>query len=111
PPTCKMLADWLAEAGLATVCAGDGEAGLALARALRPRLILLDIHLPKLDGWQVLTELKGDPDTAGIPVVIVTITEDRVPADSIFVQEYFIKPIDREEFMRRLRERQPELFG
>jgi PAS domain S-box-containing protein len=110
PPTSKMLADWLAEAGLATACAGDGEAGLAMVRALRPRLILLDIHLPKLDGWQVLTRLKSDPETAGIPVVIVTITEDRLPAASLHVQEYFVKPIDREDFMRRLQERQPELF-
>jgi CheY-like chemotaxis protein len=81
-----------------------------MARRLRPRLIVLDIRLPKRDGWQVLTELKSDPDTATIPVVIVTVTEDRQPASALGVQEFFIKPMDRSQFLGRLRQVRPELF-
>jgi len=52
-----------------------GEEGLQKAKALRPDLILLDIMMPDMDGWQVLMRLKGDPDTRNIPVVIFTAYE------------------------------------
>src|SRR5262249_10397612 len=110
PPTHKLLTDWLDEAGLATASAYDGEEGLAEARRLRPQLIVLDLRLPKLDGWQLLTELKSDPATASIPVVVVTISEDRQLTSGLGVQEYFIKPVDRDDFLRRLRQLQPALF-
>ncbi len=103
PPTHKLLCDWLTEAGLATASAYDGEAALAQARALRPDLIVLDVYLPKRDGWQVLAGLKADPATASVPVAMVTVTEDRRPASALGVQEYFVKPVDREDFLRRLR--------
>ena len=57
PAVHKLLVDWLSEAGLATASAFDGETGLKQARQLHPRLIILDLRLPQLDGWQVLTAL------------------------------------------------------
>src|SRR5262249_15256785 len=97
-PTCRLLCGWLHQAGLATASAADGAAGLQLAREHRPALIVLDINLPVLDGWRVLTELKSKPETASIPVVIVTVNEQRQPAGNFAVQEYFIKPVSREAF-------------
>jgi signal transduction histidine kinase len=102
PPTHKLLADWLNEAGLSTASAFDGESGLQQARQLHPHLILLDVQLPRLDGWQVLTALKQEPATASIPVVIVTATEDHAPPAGLVVQEFFVKPLGREEFYQRL---------
>ena len=110
PPTHKLLVDWLTEAGLATASATDGEAALAQARRLHPRLIVLDLQLPKRDGWQVLTDLKNDPATADIPVAVVTVGEDRMRPVGLDVQEFFIKPLHREDFFRRLRAVQPGLF-
>jgi PAS domain S-box-containing protein len=110
PATHKLLADWLREAGLAIASAFDGEAGLSQARTLRPRLILLDLQLPKLDGWQVLTALKQDPATASIPVVVVTATEEHELPSDLAVQEFFVKPLGREDFLRRLRAVLPDLF-
>jgi CheY-like chemotaxis protein len=110
PATHKLLVDWLSEAGLATASAFDGESGLLQARNLHPRLILLDLQLPKLDGWQVLTALKQDSATASIPVVIVTATEEHEPPSDLAVQEFFVKPLGREDFFRRLRAVQPDLF-
>jgi signal transduction histidine kinase len=110
PATHKLMVDWLNEAGLATASAFDGESGLSQARQLQPRLILLDLHLPTLDGWQVLTALKQDPATASIPVVIVTATEEQAPPGDLTVQEFFVKPLQREEFFRRLQVIQPSLF-
>jgi CheY-like chemotaxis protein len=110
PATHKLLVDWLKEAGLATASAFDGESGLRQARQLHPRLILLDLQLPQLDGWQVLTALKQDPGTAAIPVVVVTATEEHEPPSDLVVQEFFVKPLGREDFLRRLRAVQPALF-
>jgi signal transduction histidine kinase/DNA-binding response OmpR family regulator len=110
-PTSRLLADWLEDAGLRTVLASDGEAGLEQARQLRPQLIVLDIRLPKLDGWQVLTELKANPETVSIPVVVVSVTDDRRPGGHLAVREFFLKPIDRDPFLQRLRELHPDLFG
>jgi CheY-like chemotaxis protein len=103
PPTHKLLCDWLGEAGLLTASAFDGEAGLELARRLRPRLIVLDVHLPKVDGWKVLTELKAGPATREVPVVIVTASDERGPASALGAVEFFVKPIDRADFLHRLR--------
>jgi PAS domain S-box-containing protein len=109
-PTNKLLADWLREAGLSAVSAYDGATGLDDARRLRPRLIVLDLRLPRLDGWQLLTELKNDPETAGIPAVIVTVSEDRNPAHPE-VREFFVKPVERDDFLKRLQRVVPEAFS
>jgi PAS domain S-box-containing protein len=110
PPTHKLLADWLSDAGMSIASAFDGDAGLAKARDLKPQLIILDIHLPLKDGWQVLAELKADPETADIPVVIVTITGAKPPVDGQDVKEFFVKPLDRDLFLGRLQELFPNLF-
>ena len=109
-PTRKLLEDWLHDVGMATAWADDGESGLAKARDLKPQLIILDVFLPKLDGWQVLTALKQDPETAHIPVVIASVNEDRSLVGSLDIQEFFVKPIERDTFLLRLRELQPHLF-
>ena len=67
----------LGKEGFRVVCAGSGREGLALAKSLRPVAITLDVVMPGMDGWAVLTALKGDPDLADTPVVIVTMTDDR----------------------------------
>jgi PAS domain S-box-containing protein len=111
PPTNKLLCDWLLEVGLSPVAAFDGPEGLAKALELHPQLIVLDIRLPGLDGWGVLTRLKSQPETASIPVVVVTVTDDREAAHGLEVQEYFVKPVDHEDFLRRVRQVQPDLAG
>jgi two-component system, cell cycle response regulator DivK len=69
----RYLAQYILEdAGMEVVCAVTGVEGLAMARSSRPDLILLDIQLPEMDGYQVLAKLKTDPELAAIPVVAVT---------------------------------------
>jgi DNA-binding response OmpR family regulator len=110
-PTNKLLCDWLADAGLDPVAAYDGPSGLERARNAAPQLVVLDIRLPGIDGWQVVTELRSEPRTAAVPVVIVTMTEDRKPATDLKIQEFFVKPVDRALFLDRLRQLLPDLFG
>ena len=68
----KMLSAALEEAGFSVTIASDGEAGLAAVRAEKPNLVLLDLILPKMDGFTVLGEMKKNQETAGIPVIVLT---------------------------------------
>jgi len=67
---------------------------LELAHELHPAAITLDINMPDLDGWTVLAALKGDPQLADIPVVLVTIEDNRSRGYSLGATEYMTKPID-----------------
>jgi CheY-like chemotaxis protein len=68
----RVLQRVFSKRGEALEFAGQGRQGIELARQLQPRLILLDLHLPDLDGAEVLQRLKADPETSTIPVVIVS---------------------------------------
>ena len=72
----------------------DGVEGLTLAREARPSVILLDIHLPRLDGWTVLNELKSDPSLAQIPVIMMSVEEARARGFSFGACEYLVKPVE-----------------
>jgi CheY-like chemotaxis protein len=83
--------------------ARDGVEALELIWQTPPAAVVLDIRLPGLDGWQVLTELKADPATAAIPVVIVSVVDDRPRGQALGAAEYLLKPIGREELVDALR--------
>lgn len=77
------------------------------ARAPRPDLILLDLGLPKKDGREVLQEIKGDPNLSGIPVVIMTSSddeEDRMQSEMLGVDSFITKPVDMEKFISVVRQ-------
>jgi PAS domain S-box-containing protein len=82
--------------GFEVVTARDGAEGLALARDLRPMLITLDVLMPGLDGWSVLESLKADPELADIPVVMLTILDDKNKAFALGATDFLTKPVDRE---------------
>jgi signal transduction histidine kinase/DNA-binding response OmpR family regulator/HAMP domain-containing protein len=90
-----IMAAVLRKEGLRVAEAESGEAALALARRIRPDAITLDIMMPRMDGWSVLTALKSDPELAGIPVIVVTITTDRGVALSLGAADFMTKPIER----------------
>ncbi len=84
----------LGKEGYRVECATDGEQGIALARQLRPAVITLDVMMPGLDGWAVLTALKQDPVTADIPVIMMTIVDEEHIGFSLGASDYFTKPVD-----------------
>ncbi|WP_152047448.1 response regulator [Aureimonas psammosilenae] len=107
PAQRELMTRFLAREGFATLTAADGETGLALAKEMRPRAILLDVMMPGLDGWTVLSRLKSDPDLAAIPVVMVTLVSERSLASSLGAADYVPKPVRWENFrqvMDRFRE-------
>lgn len=80
-----------------------GEYVVAEARRIQPLVITLDIMLPGINGWQVLQDLKNDPQTAHIPVLIVSATDD----DHVYrvhAHDYFVKPVERDKLLARIRE-------
>jgi signal transduction histidine kinase/DNA-binding response OmpR family regulator len=105
-PTARdLLRRTLEREGYAVACAADAEEGLRLAREIRPDLITLDILMPHVDGWSVLTDLKSDAELDSIPVVVVTMTDDQEFSTALGAAEYMSKPVDRKRLaaiVRRL---------
>ena len=85
----------LTREGYRVIEAADGATGLRMAKEHRPKVITLDILMPGMDGWAVLSALKADAELATIPVILQTILEDRNLGFSLGAAEYLTKPIDR----------------
>lgn len=85
------------------ISATDGVEGLTLAREHRPTVIILDLHLPRLDGWTVLAELKSDPALAGIPVIMMSVEEQRARGFSFGACEYLVKPVEPDRLVSVVR--------
>ena len=96
PRVHDLLRRSLAREGFHVETASSGEEGLALARKLQPEAITLDVMMPGMDGWAVLSELKRDAELADIPVVMLTIVDDQTMGYSLGAAEYLTKPIDRD---------------
>jgi signal transduction histidine kinase/CheY-like chemotaxis protein len=91
-----LMTRFVGKLGFRAVAAANGEEGLRLARAIRPKIITLDVVMPSLDGWDVLSQLKADPELSAIPVIMVTIVDNQAFGIEQGVSEYLVKPIDRE---------------
>ncbi len=92
----ELLESFFRKEGFAVVSASSGPDGLRLARELRPAVITLDVMMPGMDGWAVLTQLKADPALADTPVIMVTIVDDRNLGYALGATDYLTKPVDRE---------------
>lgn len=103
PMVQQLLKRQLEAEGFEVLVAADGMEGLKMARKHRPSLILLDVHLPKLDGWHVLAQLKADIALSYIPVVIISIEEQRARGFSLGACEYLVKPIEPERLVSVVR--------
>jgi signal transduction histidine kinase len=103
-----LLSVYLEAAGLRVVSARDGRRGIELVRGLHPAIVVLDILLPGMDGWQVHESLKADPATAAIPVVVVSILDERGRGLALGATEYLVKPVSREGVLDALARCGPE---
>jgi signal transduction histidine kinase/CheY-like chemotaxis protein len=102
PQAAELLRLYLEGAGYGVEVAQDGEEAFDKARSLRPVLITLDLLLPKIDGWDLLVRLKAEPTTREIPVVIVSIVEERGKGFALGATDCLVKPVSREELMNAL---------
>ncbi len=96
PTVLDLTRRFLAPEGYHIVGASSGNEGIQLARELRPAAITLDVLMPGVDGWTVLSTLKSDPVLATIPVIMITVVDERVMGYALGAADYLSKPIDRE---------------
>jgi GAF domain-containing protein/CheY-like chemotaxis protein/anti-sigma regulatory factor (Ser/Thr protein kinase) len=104
-----LMQRFLSREGFGVATASGGAEGLRLARELRPDAITLDVMMPGLDGWAVLAALKADPDLADIPVIMLTMVDDRNLGYALGASDYLTKPFDRERLAAVLRKYRRDL--
>ncbi len=102
PTAYESISRHLVDAAYIPVRARNSEEALRLAHQLNPAAITLDIILPGADGWEILRLLKADPATATIPVIIVSMLDNRELALTLGADDYFVKPVDGERLISRL---------
>ena len=102
PVSRDLMHRYLSKDGFQVETATGGQMGLDRARALRPDVITLDVMMPDMDGWSVLAALKSDPALAEIPVVMLTLLDDRDLGYSLGASDYMTKPIDRDRLVSLL---------
>ncbi len=101
----ELLTLLLEQNGFRVVAVATAEEGLAQARASRPDVVTLDVFLPTIDGWDLLRLLKTDRQTADIPVVMVSVSNDRAKAFSLGAIEHLVKPVARDALLDALSRR------
>ena len=109
-----MLERRLARVGHTVVVAGDGVQGVAMAAAELPELILMDLGLPELDGWEATRRIKADPRTGHIPVIALTanaMTGDKEKALAAGCDDFDTKPVDMARLLDKIRKLVPEERG
>jgi signal transduction histidine kinase/CheY-like chemotaxis protein len=97
-----LLSKHIRQFGYQVCTAADGIEGLHLAHELKPQLITLDVMMPQMDGWAVLSELKSKPNLQNIPVVMLSMIENKELGYSLGAAEYLIKPIDQQQIAQVL---------
>ncbi len=102
PAARELMQRHLTKEGFNVTLASDGEKGLLLAKELQPQAIILDVMMPKVDGWSILTQLKADPELANIPVVMTTMVDNKKLGYALGAKDYLSKPIDRHRLSKIL---------
>ena len=103
PAVHEVLSATLVRKGYRVIHARDGAQALEIVRKTPPDLVTLDVMMPNVDGWTVLGAMKSDPALAHIPVIMLTIVDDRNLGWSLGASEYMTKPIDRERLVTLVR--------
>ena len=101
-----MLTNRLSRKGYEVVVAGDGEQGVAMSVAEEPALIIMDLGLPVLDGWEAIRRIKASPSTNHIPVIALTahaMTHDRERAQEAGCDDFDTKPVDMPRLLQKIR--------
>ncbi len=101
-PSVELLTVYLESAGFEVSVAHDGAIGLESIRHDKPVGVILDVRLPGIDGWEVLRTIKSDPETADLPVIVVSVLAERSKGVSLGAAEYLVKPTSRDEVMTAL---------
>jgi CheY-like chemotaxis protein len=103
PGILELMGRLLNREGYRVATATTGEEGLDIVKRLRPQAIILDVLMPRTDGWSVLSSLKADPQTRAIPVIVLTMLDDSEMAFALGAADFMTKPVDRQQLAASLR--------
>jgi CheY-like chemotaxis protein/nitrogen-specific signal transduction histidine kinase len=103
PSACELIVSYLAPEGYATDTARSGKEALAKARGLQPAAITLDILMPGASGWETLHQLRDNPETASIPIIVVSIVDQVKLGMTPGAAEYLVKPVQKDELLAAVR--------
>jgi len=98
----NLMRRFLSREGFDVVTAGGGREGLEFARELHPSVITLDVFMPDMDGWSVLQAIKQDPELNRIPVIMMTISDEKQKGFTLGASGYLTKPVDRAQLAQLL---------
>lgn len=104
PNAYDLIASAISSAGFLPLRAHHADEAIRLAKEAHPIAVTLDLVLPGVDGWEVLKRLRNDEATCHLPVVIISLMENRDLGLALGADDYFVKPVDRERLLARLRE-------
>lgn len=102
PQAGELLQLYIESAGYRVEIARDGEQAVDMAKRLRPNVITLDLMIPVKDGWQVLKELKRHPLCKHIPIIIVSIVDEKNLGFSLGAVDYFVKPVQKQDLLQAI---------
>jgi two-component sensor histidine kinase/DNA-binding LytR/AlgR family response regulator len=105
PTNLAVIVDYLEDSGLTILVSQDGESSLKRAKYAKPSIILLDVLMPGIDGYETCRHLKNDPETKDIPIIFMTAlssTEDKIKGFEVGAVDYVTKPIQPEEVLARI---------
>jgi signal transduction histidine kinase/CheY-like chemotaxis protein len=108
PVVHQLMHRYLEKEEWSVAFAQNGQEGIRLAKELRPSVICLDVLMPGMDGWTVLTMLKKDPELANVPIVMISMTDDKNLGYALGASEFLTKPIYRERLIPILDKYIPE---
>ena len=100
--TRDLMGRFLGKEGYRVETANGGEVGIEMAASLKPDVITLDVMMPEMDGWTVLSRLKADPDLQSIPVIMLTMVNDQNLGFTLGASDFLTKPIDRDSLIKVL---------
>jgi len=103
PAARNLIVRFLSREGFRVEEAPDGDTALRRARTARPDVITLDVLMPGMDGWAVLTALKADPELSGIPVVMLSVVDEKHIGFALGASDFLTKPIERERLVAVLK--------
>lgn len=108
PKARELISRILVKDNFKVITAADGKEGIRLAREVRPRIIILDILMPGMDGWNVLSILKADPELGEIPVVMLSVLDEENIGFALGASDYLTKPIERDRLFAVLQKYFPD---
>jgi signal transduction histidine kinase/DNA-binding response OmpR family regulator len=111
PVVHDLMGRFLVKQGFQVKTADGGKAGLEIARDFQPAAIILDVMMPDMDGWSVLTALKRDPLLAKIPVIMMTFIKDQNLGYTLGASDYLTKPVDRRQLSEVLQRYKPQVHS